>query len=74
MLKLKPQTSTHIKLIENWQNNPRFDLWNRIKGIDHGVDVLLSPKDKIKFTKLFKLADLPFNVTVQNIQEYAKNV
>lgn len=69
LLKLKPQTSTHIKLIENWQNNPRFDLWNRIKGIDHGVDVLLSPKDKIKFKKLFKLADLPFNVTVQNIQE-----
>ena len=69
LLKLTPQTSSHIKLIENWQNIPNFDIWNRIKGINHGVDVLLSPEDKIKFIKLFKLANLPYNVTIENIKE-----
>jgi len=70
LVKLAPETSSHIKLIQTLEGHPNFDLWGMIKGVGHGVDVLLPPTEKKAFTELFKNANLPFNVTVENIQKH----
>lgn len=48
----------------------KFDVWTRIKGVDEPVSVLLSPEAFTKYEKILKLVNLPFDIAVENIQEY----
>jgi hypothetical protein len=68
LLKLEPHTEEHIRLISEWEHDPEFDVWNRIKGINIGVDVLLSPVAYVTYKRLFDAHDIQFQIMENNIQ------
>jgi hypothetical protein len=68
LIRLTPQSQSHIGSLKKWQNNPEFDLWGKIKGVNVAVDVLLSPEHKTLYTQLFKDAKIPFFTAVENIR------
>jgi len=68
LIRLTPKTAKHVRMIREWQHNPEFDSWGKLKGVDTNHDVLLSPEHKDNYTKLFASANLPFETIVENIQ------
>jgi hypothetical protein len=65
---LNPKTSQHVRLIQEWQQNPEFDSWGKLKGVDTNHDVLLSPEHKGNYSGLFQSVGLPYETIVENIQ------
>jgi carboxypeptidase A2 len=68
-VRLTPKNENHLNLLGKWENNPEFDIWNSIKGVESTVDVVLSPKAFKKYEKLFTLANLPYTLIDSNIQD-----
>ncbi|RNA27121.1 carboxypeptidase, partial [Brachionus plicatilis] len=69
LIQIKPKSIHHIQLLNSWENNPDFDVWNRIKLLGETVDVALSPKAFDQYQILFKLANIPFTLVNDNIQK-----
>ncbi|RNA22669.1 carboxypeptidase A1-like [Brachionus plicatilis] len=69
LIQITPKSVHHIQLLDSWENNPDFDVWNRIKSIEESVDVALSPKAFEHYKSLFKLASIPYTIINDNIQK-----
>lgn len=68
LVSLLPETPVHVQLISEWEENPDFDIWTRIKSTKERVNVLLSPNAYLKYSLLFKLFKIPFSIVEQDIQ------
>ncbi|CAF0850217.1 unnamed protein product [Brachionus calyciflorus] len=68
LIRITPTTENHIQLLDSWEDNPNFDVWNRIKTVGEIVDVVLSPSAFEKYEPLFKLANLKYTILNENIQ------
>lgn len=68
MVRLNPTTENHIKLIASFENDPNFDIWNGIKGVNIDIDVSLSPDAFIKYKPIFEYFQISFKIIDENIQ------
>ena len=68
MVRLNPTTEDHIKLIASFENDPNFDIWNGIKGVNIDIDVSLSPDAFIKYKPIFEYFQISFKIIDENIQ------
>lgn len=69
LIRVTPKSQSHISSLKKWHQNPEFDLWGIIKGVNLPVDVLLSPEHKTVYTQLFKDANIPHFTAVENIKD-----
>jgi len=67
-LRLDPQNPRHVELITEWENDPDFDVWHRIRGANNPVDISLSPQAYSRYTVLFLEANLPYTVVTHDLQ------
>lgn len=68
MVRLNPTTENHIKLIASFENDPNFDIWIGIKGVNVDIDVSLSPDAFIKYKPIFEYFQISFKIIDENIQ------
>ncbi|CAF0839173.1 unnamed protein product [Brachionus calyciflorus] len=68
LVSVLPKTPVHVKLISEWEENPDFDIWTRIKGVEERVNVLLSPNAYLKYSNFFELFKIPFSIVEENMQ------
>jgi len=68
LVRLTPKTQAHIHLLDLWEDNPDFDVWNRIKMVDEIVDVSLSPEAFEHYEPLFKLVNMPYTIVQTDLQ------
>lgn len=68
LVSLLPDIPIHIQLISEWEQNPDFDIWTRVKSTNERVNVLLSPNAFLKYSFLFKQFKISFMILEENIQ------
>jgi len=69
LVRMIPQTSNHLEILKNLENQPGYDAWTNIKGLNKTVTAAM-PKDFfLRYKRLFDSANLPFEVLSSNLQE-----
>lgn len=63
------KTKKQAQLIEQLENEPDFDLWGRFKAPLESAKIVLSPEAFAKYTKLFELYHIQYEVLRENMQE-----
>ena len=57
------------KLIGSWEQNDDFDLWNVEKSAFKYADVHLSPEALSKYSALFEMHDINYEIINNNLQK-----
>ena len=68
MVRIHPINEDQIKTIAEFENDPKFDIWNGIKGVGIEIDVLLSPLAFKKFKPIFESLNINFKIVDENVQ------
>lgn len=69
LVNLNPKTPLQIHLISEWEEKPDFDVWTRVKTVEESVHVLLSPQAFVKYSVLFKIFKIKFEIVENNMQK-----
>jgi len=69
LVNLSPKTPLHVQLVSEWEEKSDFDVWTRIKTTDESVHVLLSPQAYLKYSVLFTISKIPFEILEDNMQK-----
>jgi len=62
-------TPLHVQLVGEWEEKYDFDVWSRIKTVEESVNVLLSPQAFVKYSVLFTIFKIPFEIVEENMQK-----
>jgi len=58
-----------LELITQWEEDPEFDIWHRIRGVHNPVDISLSPIAFARYSVEFRANDLPYTIITDDLQK-----
>lgn len=69
LYKITPRNVEHLKLLQNLQNDIRFDFWKEPVATEEFVTLLAAPKDKIVLEELLDTNNVGKEIVMSNLQE-----
>lgn len=69
LYKITPKNVDQVKVLQELQEDLRFDFWKEPTVADEFVNILVSPENKGDLESLLKGKNVAFDITMSNIQE-----